>query len=97
MKIVVTSGGTGGHIYPAVSLIKYLENNGEEVIFIGGKGKLEEDIAKKEEINFVGLEFGKRNGIYNKIKFFVNIIKAFFTSLKINTTSFLIFTSTYLR
>lgn len=83
MKIIVTSGGTGGHIYPAVSLIKYLENNGEKVVFIGGKNKLEEEIAKKEDIEFIGLEFGKRNGILNKFKFIFSLINAFFTTLKI--------------
>lgn len=83
MKILVTSGGTGGHIYPAVSLIKYLENNGEEVIFVGGKNKMEEDIAKKEGIKFIGLQLGNRNGIINKLKFIINIFKSFFRSLKV--------------
>jgi len=81
MKIIVTSGGTGGHIYPAVSLIKYLENNGEEVLFVGAKNKMEEEIAKKEEIDFFGLEFGKRNGLINKIKFIWSLFKSFVKSL----------------
>lgn len=83
MKIVITSGGTGGHIYPAISLIKYLENNGEEVTFIGARGKLEDELAKKEDINFIGLEFSKRNGIINKIKFIFCLIKAIFICIKI--------------
>lgn len=83
MKIIVTSGGTGGHIYPAISLIKYLENNGEEVLFVGSKNRMEEELSKKEEIRFVGFNFGSRNGFVNKIKFLINIVKAFFGSLKI--------------
>lgn len=83
MKIVVTSGGTGGHVYPAVSLIKYLENQGEEVTFIGARNKLEEEVAKKEDINFIGLEFNSRNGIVNKIKFIISLIKAFFIVLNL--------------
>lgn len=83
MKIVVTSGGTGGHVYPAVSLIKYLENQGEEVTFIGARNKLEEEVSKKEDINFIGLDFSKRNGLINKIKFIISIIKAFSNVLKI--------------
>lgn len=83
MKIIVTSGGTGGHIYPAVSLIKYLENNGENVLFVGGKGKLEDEICKKEDINFIGLEVGNRNGIFNKIKFISKTFKNIITSIKI--------------
>ena len=83
MKILVTSGGTGGHIYPAVSLIKYLENNGEEVIFVGAKNKMEEEIASKEEIKFIGLEIANRNGILNKLKFIITMIKSFFKSFEI--------------
>lgn len=83
MKIVVTSGGTGGHVYPAVSLIKYLENQGEEVTFIGARNKLEEEVSKKEDINFIGLEFNSRNGIINKINFIISLIKALFEVLKI--------------
>ena len=83
MRIIVTSGGTGGHIYPAISLIKYLENNGEEVLFIGGKNKMEEEVARKEEIKFIGFEFGKRNGVINKFKFIISLFKAFFKSLKL--------------
>ena len=81
MKIIVTSGGTGGHIYPAVSLIKYLENNGEEVLFVGAKDRMEEEVAKKEDIDFYGLEFGKRNGFFNKIKFIWSLFKSFIKSL----------------
>lgn len=83
MKIIVTSGGTGGHIYPAISLIKYLQNQGEEVLFVGAINKMEEEIAKKEDIDFYGLEFSNRNGFINKIKFLKSIIKSFFNSLKL--------------
>lgn len=83
MKIIVTSGGTGGHIYPAVSLIKYLENNGEHVLFVGAKNKMEEEISKKEDIEFYGLEINRKPGIINKIKFIISLIKAFFLSFKV--------------
>lgn len=83
MKILVVSGGTGGHIYPAISLIKYLENNGEDVLLVGARGGMEEDIAKKEEVKFEGLLFSRRNGLINKIKFICSLIKAFFASLSI--------------
>lgn len=83
MKVIITSGGTGGHIYPAVSLCKYLENIGEEVLFVGARNKMEEEIAKKEEINFVGLEIGERNGFINKIKLVINLFKSILKSLKL--------------
>lgn len=83
MKIIVTSGGTGGHVYPAISLCKYLENNGDEVLFVGGKNKMEEDISRKEDIEFIGLELGNRNGFINKIKLVFNLIKQIYKSIKL--------------
>lgn len=83
MKIIVTSGGTGGHIYPALSLCKYLENNGEEILFVGGKNKLEEEIIKKEDIEFRGLELENSKGVIGKIKLLINLIKQIKVSLKI--------------
>ena len=74
MKIIVTSGGTGGHIYPAVSLIKYLENNGEDVLFVGCENGMEREITKKESINFAGLNLSRGKGIISKIKFVIDIL-----------------------
>lgn len=78
MRIIVTSGGTGGHIYPAISLIKYLENKGEEVLFVGNENGMEKEITEREGINFIGLNISRGNGIINKIKFFKNMVKSFF-------------------
>ena len=36
-KIIFTSGGTGGHIFPAINLMKYLSNKGYEVILVTDK------------------------------------------------------------
>ena len=83
MKIIVTSGGTGGHIYPAISLIKYLENNGEEVVFVGNENGMEKEIAKNEDIKFIGFNLFRGKGILNKIKFVISMIKSFFVSKKI--------------
>ena len=33
-KIIFCSGGTGGHMFPAIGLIKYFENKGYEVILV---------------------------------------------------------------
>lgn len=83
MKVIVTSGGTGGHIYPAISLSKYLDNNNEEVLFVGCASKMEEEIAKKEGINFIGLKLENKKGIFNKIKLIFSILKEIFKSFKI--------------
>lgn len=35
-KILISAGGTGGHIYPALSLASQLKDAGQEVLFCGG-------------------------------------------------------------
>ena len=33
-KIIFSSGGTGGHIFPAISLMKYFSNKGNKVLLV---------------------------------------------------------------
>ena len=33
-KIVFSSGGTGGHIFPAINLMKYFSNKGYKVLLV---------------------------------------------------------------
>ena len=33
-KIIFSSGGTGGHIFPAINLMKHFSNNGYEVLLV---------------------------------------------------------------
>ena len=37
MRVVLTGGGTGGHIYPALSVARCLlaESHGDEVLYVG--------------------------------------------------------------
>ncbi len=55
MKTVISGGGTGGHIYPAVAIARaILELDPEtEVMFIGGKGQRESNIVPRFGLNFV--------------------------------------------
>lgn len=80
MKIIISAGGTGGHIYPALAIIKKfkeLEPN-TEVLYIGTHNRMEKDIIPKEGIQYEGIEiygFSKTN-IYRDIKNIFLIKKA---------------------
>lgn len=54
MKIIVSGGGTGGHIYPALSFIKYLKTVEPDlsVLYIGTKKGLESTIVPENGIDF---------------------------------------------
>lgn len=56
MKIVISTGGTGGHIYPAISLAKYMQNSVEniDILFTGSNKHMEKDIVVKAGFNFFG-------------------------------------------
>ncbi|RKL68910.1 undecaprenyldiphospho-muramoylpentapeptide beta-N-acetylglucosaminyltransferase [Salipaludibacillus neizhouensis] len=54
MKVLISGGGTGGHIYPALALIRHLEKQDHslECLYIGTDNGLEASIVPKEGIPF---------------------------------------------
>ena len=58
MRIIVSGGGTGGHIYPAVTIINAIKSRQDdaEFLYVGTKKGLEADIVPKENLPFIGLE-----------------------------------------
>ena len=58
MKIIVSGGGTGGHIYPALTLIDAIKNKRSDAqfLYVGTEKGLEADIVPKAGINFVALK-----------------------------------------
>ncbi|MDD4839137.1 MAG: UDP-N-acetylglucosamine--N-acetylmuramyl-(pentapeptide) pyrophosphoryl-undecaprenol N-acetylglucosamine transferase [Clostridia bacterium] len=49
--IVLTGGGTGGHIYPSLALLPKLKQHFENIFFIGGTG-IERDIVERAGLPF---------------------------------------------
>ena len=66
MKVILSGGGTGGHIFPAIAIANELKNmiKDIDILFIGAKGKLEEIIVPENNYNLKTLPisgFNKRN------------------------------------
>lgn len=87
----ITGGGTGGHIYPAVSVINTLISSGvdnKNIFYLGNKKNMEYDIAQKNGYNF--LSYGAK-GMPRKISLqfifwmcglFASTIKAMYYAFK---------------
>jgi UDP-N-acetylglucosamine--N-acetylmuramyl-(pentapeptide) pyrophosphoryl-undecaprenol N-acetylglucosamine transferase len=58
-RIVLATGGTGGHIYPAVATARALLERGFEVAFVGQQGGLEARLISEEGLPFYGVRAGK--------------------------------------
>lgn len=81
MKIIFSGGGTGGHIYPAVALIKALRKTEQniEILYIGKINAKEESICKKENIPFIGINvrYFYRKLIYKNIITLIEFYKSY--------------------
>ncbi|WP_138493217.1 undecaprenyldiphospho-muramoylpentapeptide beta-N-acetylglucosaminyltransferase [Paenibacillus pinistramenti] len=58
MRIVLSGGGTGGHIYPALAVAKQFSEEvpGTEFLYIGGTRGLESKLVPQENIRFEAIE-----------------------------------------
>ncbi len=57
IRVIISGGGTGGHIFPAVSIANKLKelNPATEILFVGAEGKMEMDKVPAEGYRIVGL------------------------------------------
>ena len=84
-RIIVSAGGTGGHIIPALVICEEFIKNGWQISYIGNKGSLEEKIVKNKGISFFPIDVQKlyRNFTFQHIKFPFKLIKSIVSSYRI--------------
>ncbi len=79
MRIVVSGGGTGGHIYPAIAFINEVKKHqpDAEFIYIGTEKGLEKTIVERENIPFKSIEITgfKRKLSFENIKTIIRFLK----------------------
>lgn len=77
MKYIISAGGTGGHIYPALSIINKIKENDKKakIIYIGTTDRMEKDIVPNLGIEYVGINIsGLSKNIKKLFKFFTGTV-----------------------
>ncbi len=76
MRIVLTGGGTGGHIIPLVAVAQKIKEKNPETqfLFIGPKGSIEKKIMEKENIPLKYVLVGKMRRYFSFL-YLVDILK----------------------
>lgn len=79
MKVLITGGGTGGHITPALAIAQKIkmENKNNKILYVGTKDSLESELVPKE-----GFEFKTVTAKYLRRKLSIENIKTVFASIK---------------
>lgn len=68
LKVIISAGGTGGHIYPALAIAKKIteKDKASEILYIGTSNRMEKDIVPKEGFKFIGINV---EGLRRKLSF----------------------------
>ena len=90
-KVIISGGGTGGHIYPAIAIAKKIQeiSKDSEILFVGANGRMEMDKVPEEGFDIVGLNVVgiqrslSLNAIFKNLKFPFLLLKSFNHAKKI--------------
>ncbi|VAX23311.1 UDP-N-acetylglucosamine--N-acetylmuramyl-(pentapeptide) pyrophosphoryl-undecaprenol N-acetylglucosamine transferase [hydrothermal vent metagenome] len=87
MKLLITGGGTGGHVYPGIAVARELMKRGPEhkIMFVGAEHGVETRIAKKEGFDITTLDVTgiKGKGLFKKAVSAGRFIKSVFGALDV--------------
>lgn len=86
MKIIISGGGTGGHVYPAIAIANALKEKGiKDILFVGAIGKLEMEKVPNAGYEIEGLDIQgfHRTRKWRNILFPFRLIKSLLKARKI--------------
>lgn len=87
MKVIISAGGTGGHIYPAIAIINKIkeEEPNSEFLYIGTTTRMEKDLIPSLGYRYEGLEVTgfKRKLTLENIKTITNFLSSIKKAKKI--------------
>jgi UDP-N-acetylglucosamine--N-acetylmuramyl-(pentapeptide) pyrophosphoryl-undecaprenol N-acetylglucosamine transferase len=86
-KVIISGGGTGGHVFPAISIANALRRAapGTEILFVGATGKMEMEKVPAAGYAIIGLDVKglKRKRIMENFPVMISLIKSVLKARKI--------------
>ncbi len=82
MRVIISAGGTGGHIYPALSIVNKIKEKDKnaDILYIGTTNRMEKDIVPKYNIKYHAI---KIRGLDRKLSLDnIRTVKYFITAVK---------------
>lgn len=82
MKIAITAGGTGGHIFPALAIINKIKSHDKNSVFLyfGTTDRMEKDIIPEKGIPYIGIQMkglNRKNILKN-----ITVLKIYLAAIK---------------
>jgi len=84
MKVIIAGGGTGGHLYPGISIAReLLHMPGNEVLFVGTEQGIEARVLPKEGLPLRFITAGKLKGmgVVSVLKTLITLPRSVYQSL----------------
>lgn len=86
-KILISGGGTGGHIFPALSIANALRrrNPSTEILFVGAEGRMEMERVPAAGYDIIGLPVSgfSRTNMFANIKVLFRLLRSMLKARKI--------------
>ncbi|WP_310093456.1 undecaprenyldiphospho-muramoylpentapeptide beta-N-acetylglucosaminyltransferase [Mucilaginibacter pocheonensis] len=86
-RIIISGGGTGGHIFPAIAIANALKNidPNTEILFVGANGRMEMEKVPAAGYKIIGLDIQgiQRNSVWKNVMFPVKLINSVRRALNI--------------
>ncbi len=87
MKIIISGGGTGGHIFPAVAIANEIKSRftDADILFVGALGKMEMEKVPKAGYKIVGLPVVgfNRSALFSNLGFPIKLIQSLWKAYKV--------------
>jgi len=86
-RIIISGGGTGGHIFPAIAIANALKNIDPtiEILFVGANGRMEMEKVPAAGYKIIGLDIQgiQRKSVWKNVMFPIKLMNSVRRALKI--------------